>query len=151
MKKAVGYTRSTKPNKKDIKKQKKKIKEYCKKEKIVLEKIFEDNGKPETLIDRPGLQAMLAKCSEKGVDCLIVHGTSRLSRDIKDYITIKAMLRKYDVKVVVITGKHPSGNDPYFLFIDEILASVNALQPRVIKNRDIDKEGCLNEKGSVNQ
>jgi len=80
---------------------------------------------------RPGLTELLARCSNGDIDYLIIYDTSRLSRDTKDYLTIRTILNKYNVKIAAITGMSSFDDDPYSKFFDEILASVNALHPRI--------------------
>ena len=96
-----------------------------------LVEVYHDDGKTGTNMNRPGLNAMLARCSKGDIRYLIIYDTSRLSRDTKDYLTIKALLAKYEVEVVTLTGMSSNGDDPYSKFFDEILAAVNALQPRI--------------------
>ena len=96
-----------------------------------LVEIYHDDGRTGTNMNRPGLNAMLARCSKGDIRYLIIYDTSRLSRDTKDYLTIKALLLKYKVEVVALTGMSSNGDDPYSKFFDEILAAVNALHPRI--------------------
>lgn len=96
-----------------------------------LDKVYHDDGRSGTNMCRPGLQEMLARCSKGDVRYLVIYDSSRLSRDTKDYLTIRALLAKYKVEIVALTGISSFGNDPYSKFFDEILASVNALHPRI--------------------
>ncbi len=98
---------------------------------VLVEEIYVDNGKSGTTMSRPGLTALLARCSECDIDYLILQDTSRLSRDTRDYLTIRGLLNKYKVELVALTGISSFDDDPYSKFFDEILASVNALHPRI--------------------
>jgi len=96
-----------------------------------LVEIYHDDGKTGTNMNRPGLNAMLARCSKGDIRYLIIYDSSRLSRETKDYLTIRALLSKYDVEIVALTGISSFGDDPYSKFFDEVLAAVNALHPRI--------------------
>lgn len=93
--------------------------------------VFEEPGKSGTNMNRPGLTALLARCSSGDVTNLIIQDTSRLSRDTKDYLSITALLKKNNVNIIALTGMQSFGDDPYEQFMNEILASVNALHPRI--------------------
>ena len=96
-----------------------------------LVEIYHDDGKTGTNMNRPGLNAMLARCSKGDIKYLIIYDSSRLSRETKDYLTIRALLGKYNVEMVALTGISSFGDDPYSKFFDEVLAAVNALHPRI--------------------
>src|SRR3990167_6111865 len=70
----------------------------------LVEDIFVDNGRSGTNMNRPGLTAMLARCSKKGISHLVILDSSRLSRETRDYLTIRAALAKYKVEIVALTG-----------------------------------------------
>lgn len=133
--KCVGYGRvSTSSQKEDglsIDVQQTKIYEKVRELKGELIEIFTDEAKTGTNLNRPGLTALLARCSKGDIDYLIVQDTSRLSRDTKDYLGVKAMLKKLKVETIALSGMQSQGDDPYSQFLDEIIAAVNALHPRV--------------------
>lgn len=140
IKTAVGYARTAtieQDSKVKIGVQEKRIKAYCIKNGIKLSKIYVDLGKSGSNVNRPALQDMLSRCSKGDIKCLIVLDSSRISRNTKDYLTIRALLAKYNVEIIALTGISSSGDDPYSKFIDEILAAVNALHPKLsnIKKR----------------
>jgi len=140
IKTAVGYARIATAKSGEsvkIRVQKEKIREYCTKNGLKLSKIYVDFGKSGTSLDRPALQDMLSRCSKGNIKHLIVYDSSRLSRDTKDYLTIRALLAKYHVEIISLTGISSSGDDPYSEFFDVLLDAVNALHPRLnnIKKR----------------
>ena len=98
---------------------------------VVVEDIYVDDGRSGTNMNRPALNAMLARCSEGDITHLIIQDASRLSRDTKDYLTIRAMLKNYGVETLALSGIQSFGDDPYSKFFDEITAAVNALHPRI--------------------
>lgn len=132
----VGYCRISTQNQKEesssIEVQKTKILEKIEEMGGVLaEEFYVDEAKSGTNIRRPGLTALLARCSNGDITHLLLMDSSRISRDTKDYLTIRTMLAKYKVEIVALTGISSFGNDPYSKFFDEILASVNSLHPRI--------------------
>jgi site-specific DNA recombinase len=133
--KCVGYCRISTQNQKDeglsIDVQKTKIYEKVRELKGELIEIFSDEAKTGTNLNRPGLTALLARCTKGDIDYLIVQDTSRLSRDTKDYLGVKALLKKEKVDIVALSGMQSQGDDPYSQFLDEIIAAVNALHPRI--------------------
>ena len=90
--------------------------------------VFRDEGKSGTTLDRPALKDALSKCQQdNSINALIVQETDRLARNTKDHLTIKALLRKADVKIISVAqpmlDDSPEGN-----MIDTILASINQFQ-----------------------
>lgn len=91
--------------------------------------VFRDEGRSGTNLDRPALQDMLAKCQqgEEKISAVLVQETDRLARSTKDHLTIKALLKKADIKLISVAqpmlDDSPEGN-----MIDTILASVNQFQ-----------------------
>jgi len=91
-------------------------------------KVYRDEGKSATSLNRAALQDLLAQCQQdKSVSAVIVQETDRLARNTKDHLTIKAILKKADVKLISVAqpmlDDSPEGN-----MIDTILASVNQFQ-----------------------
>ncbi|MBI3103533.1 recombinase family protein [Candidatus Daviesbacteria bacterium] len=93
------------------------------------EDCYIDNGISGTSMNRPGLQALLARCSKKDIDYLIVQDSSRISRNTFEYLYIKSELKKFGVKVIPLTGI--VDDDPISQTMDEMMAVVNALHPRM--------------------
>jgi len=133
--KIVGYARVSTADQKEngasLDIQRAKIIEKAQEFKGELIEIYHDDGKTGTNMNRPGLNQLLARCSKKDITHLIVFDSSRLSRDTKDYLTIRTLLKKYKVQIIALTGISSFDNDPYSMFFDEILAAVNALHPRI--------------------
>jgi len=93
--------------------------------------IYVDEGKSATNLNRPALQDLLNRCKQdKEIDSVLVQDTDRLARNTLDHLTIKAILKKCEVKIISISqpliDDSPEGN-----LIDTILASVNAFQSQI--------------------
>ena len=93
--------------------------------------IYKDEGKSATNLNRPALQDLLARCKDDvGIDAILVQDTDRLARNTLDHLTIKAVLKKKNIKIISISqpmiDDSPEGN-----LIDTILASVNTFQSQL--------------------
>lgn len=97
----------------------------------LVEDIYTDEGKSGTNMNRDGLSNLLARVTKGDITHIIVQETSRLSRSISDYLIIKAMIKKYNIEVVALSGISYSGDDPYMQSFDEMMAVFNSLQPRI--------------------
>ena len=87
--------------------------------------VYKDEGKSATNLNRAGLQDMLNRCREdKSVDAVLVQETDRLARSTQGHFTVKAILKKADVKIIAISqpmlDDSPEGN-----MVDTIIAGVN--------------------------
>lgn len=97
----------------------------------LMEDIYIDEGKSGTNMKRGGLSDLLARVTKGDITHIIVQETSRLSRSVSDYLFIKAMIKKYKIEVVALSGISYSGDDPYMQSFDEMMAVFNSLQPRI--------------------
>jgi len=91
-------------------------------------KVYRDEGKSGTNLNRPALQDLLAQCQQdKSINAVIVQETDRLARNTQDHLAIRAILKKLNVKLISVAqpmlDDSPEGN-----MIDTILASVNQFQ-----------------------
>lgn len=97
----------------------------------LIEDIYTDEGKSGTNMNRDGLSQLLSRVTKGDITHIIVQETSRLSRSVSDYLVIKAMIKKYKIEVVALSGISYSGEDPYMQSFDEMMAVFNSLQPRI--------------------
>lgn len=90
--------------------------------------VFRDEGKSGTTLGRPALQELLAKCTDgEPIDAVVVQETDRLARNTHDHLTIRALLKKANIKLISVN--QPMLDDsPEGKMIDTILASVNQFQ-----------------------
>ncbi len=96
------------------------------------EDIFVDGGLSGTsMANRTGLQEMLARCSKGDISYLVVQDSSRISRNTFEYLFIKKQLEKYDVKTIPLTGMIVDENNPISDAVDELMAVVNSIQPKL--------------------
>jgi len=95
------------------------------------EDIYMDSGISGTTMNRPALQEMLARCSKGDISYLIVQDSSRISRNTFEYLFIKKQLEKYGVKTIPLTGMVVDENNPFSEAVDELIAVVNSIQPKL--------------------
>lgn len=130
----VGYVRTaTLSQGKDglsVETQKEQITKYCRAKGYKLTKIFSDNGYSEASLQRPGIQELLVEASTGKISKVVCLDLSRLSRNTFEYVFIKSQLKKYGVEVVTTTGVNTS-DDSHSQVLEEMLAVINSLQPRL--------------------
>jgi len=106
-------------------------KKWAKDNDYQVEHVYVDEGKSATNLNRPALQDLLFRCKDDiGIDAILVQDTDRLARNTLDHLTIKAVLKKKNIKIISISqpmiDDSPEGN-----LIDTILASVNTFQSQL--------------------
>ncbi|MEK7632366.1 MAG: recombinase family protein [Patescibacteria group bacterium] len=88
--------------------------------------IFRDEGESARTDARPGLQALLDRCRQGGIDAVYVHQVSRLARNTIDHAAIVGTLRKKKIKLISATeniDETPEGK-----FTEGILAAMAEYQ-----------------------
>lgn len=132
MKKALVYCRvSTKEQVKEgysLTTQEKICVKFAKDNGYKVVKIYRDEGKSATNLNRSALQNLLYRCKQdRSIDAVIVQETDRLTRNVKDHLTIKTLLQEAKVKLLSVA--QPMLDDsPEGIMIDIILACVNQFQ-----------------------
>ena len=101
---AVAYARYSSDNQREesIDAQVRAIKEFCKKERIDLIKIYKDEAKTATTDDREDFLNMISDSSYKNFDAVIVHKLDRFARNRYDSALYKKKLKENGVKVVSV-------------------------------------------------
>lgn len=64
---------------------------------------FCDSGESARTADRPAFQELLTALAAGTIDVLVVHKLDRLARNLEDHVTVRANLRKLDVRLVSVT------------------------------------------------
>lgn len=98
---------------------------------------YRDEGLPGSTLDRPQLQDLLIRCEEdKTIKGVVVTETDRLARGNDTYIPIRAMLKKFGVKVFAVT--QPMVNDSEEgEMIGEILAAINGFFSKLTRRKSM--------------
>ncbi len=99
--------------------------------------VYVDAGKTATNMNRAGLQDLLIRVQEdKYIKAVYVLDTDRLSRNINDHTTIRAILQKHGV--TLISTSQPGIEDtPEGNFMDTIIAGVNQLQSQITSRKTL--------------
>lgn len=96
------------------------------------EPIFEDGGITGTSIEkRPAIQSMMARCAKKDISYIIVQDSSRISRNTLEYLVIKQTLKQYGTTIIPLTGAISSDIGPMGDVMDEMIAVVHSIVPRL--------------------
>ena len=101
---AVAYARYSSDNQREesIDAQVRAIKEFCKKEKIDLIKIYKDEAKTATTDDREDFLNMISDSSYKNFDAVIVHKLDRFARNRYDSAFYKKKLKENGARVISV-------------------------------------------------
>ena len=98
---------------------------------ITILKVFEDSGRSARDLDRPDMEELLDYCDDNAatVDLVLVQDSSRLARNVADHLTVKAFLKKRNIKLIPLDGSYYGDTDEGD-FLDVIVAAVNQLESR---------------------
>lgn len=135
----VGYVRSAIKDDLSVKKQEKQIRKYCLENGYKLAKVFVDNGNSGANLIRPAFQDLLAEMSKGNISQVICLDICRLSRNITEYLCLKNLFSKYGTKIITVT-EISVNDDAIPKCIDELLATLNSLQPRLNEYKRMQKE-----------
>lgn len=127
----VGYIRSAVKDDLSVKKQERNIKNYCSKNGVKLTKVFVDNGCSGANLQRPALNELLTEVSTDKIQQVVIYDADRLTRNRKDYITLKKLMEKYGVEVRTVLGIVSRSNDLFDEDIDVILETINDMKSQL--------------------
>ena len=82
-------------------KQRKTIKEYCRKNNIRLLDVYEDFPKSAGNLNRSALKSMLGRTVINPADYIIVTDLDRLSRNVTDFILLRQRLSELGTKIII--------------------------------------------------
>lgn len=148
--KAIGYVRvSTDEQAKEgisLDNQKAKIEAYCNLNDLSLVEIIEDAGKSGKDLNREGVQTLLERIRTRKVDAIVVYKLDRLSRRVKDTLTLMDLIEKRSVAFHSITEKIDTKSAMGKFFLN-IMASMNQWERDTISERTRDALHHKIEKG----
>lgn len=102
--------------------QKQKIVDYCKKNRIIIDKWYVDGGYSGSKLDRPEIQKLLDDAEKGLIKTVYIYKLDRLSRDTADTLELMyRILPKYGVKVVSMTEEIRTDNP-----MDKVMLTMNA-------------------------
>jgi site-specific DNA recombinase len=139
--KGIGYVRvSTDEQAREgisLENQKAKITAYCELNDLDLVEIIEDAGKSGKDLNREGIQSLLEKIKGRQIDAVIVYKLDRLSRRVKDTLTLMDLIEKKSVAFHSITERIDTKSAMGKFFLN-IMASMNQWERDTISERTSD-------------
>ena len=148
--KAIGYVRvSTDEQAREgvsMDNQKAKIEAYCNLNDLELVAIIEDAGKSGKDLNREGVQSLLERIKGRQIDAVVVYKLDRLSRRVKDTLTLMELIEKKSVAFHSITEKIDTKSAMGKFFLN-IMASMNQWERDTISERTRDALQHKIEKG----
>ena len=128
MAKAIGYIRvSTEEQAREgisLENQHAKIRAYCELNDLALVEILEDAGKSGKDLNREGMHALMDKIRARSVDAVVVYKLDRLSRRVRDTLSLMDLIEKRSVAFHSITEKIDTKTAMGKFFLN-IMASMN--------------------------
>jgi len=139
--KAIGYIRvSTDEQAKDgisLDSQRTKIAAYCEFNDLSLVEVIEDAGKSGKDLNREGIQSLLGMVKGRHIDAIVVYKLDRLSRRVKDTLTLMDLVEKKNIAFHSITERLDTKSAMGKFFIN-IMASMNQWERDTISERTRD-------------
>ncbi len=139
--KAVGYARvSTEEQAREgisLENQRTKIETYCELNDLLLVDIIEDAGKSGKDLNREGIQTLIARIQRREIDAVVVYKLDRLSRRVKDTLSLMDLIEKKGVAFHSITERIDTKSAMGKFFLN-IMASMNQWERDTIAERTRD-------------
>lgn len=154
--KAIAYVRvSTDEQAREgisLENQKTKIAAYCELNDLSLVEIIEDAGKSGKDLNRDGIQSLLERIKSQQADAVVVYKLDRLSRRVKDTLTLMDLIEKKSVAFHSITERIDTKTAMGKFFLN-IMASMNQWERDTISERTRDalqhKINCGERAGQI--
>jgi DNA invertase Pin-like site-specific DNA recombinase len=139
--KAIGYIRvSTDEQAREgvsLENQRAKIEVYCQLNDLELVEILEDAGKSGKDLNREGMQALMDRIRARSLDAVVVYKLDRLSRRVRDTLSLMDLIEKRSVAFHSITEKIDTKSAMGKFFLN-IMASMNQWERDTISERTRD-------------
>lgn len=113
---------------------------------LLLPEKYDDGGFSGSHTDRPALHALLADIKEKKIDCVVVYKVDRLSRSLRDFVTLLQFFEEQQVTFVSVTQNFDTNSSMGRLTLN-ILLSFAQFEREMISERTKDKMGAARKKG----
>lgn len=98
------------------------LKEHAARAGMAVAGIYSDVASGRSMLGRPQLKELVLRCKrERDIDVLLVHRVDRLSRNLFEYLSLKARLKKYGVAIV--SALEPVEDSPVGQLIENIMAA----------------------------
>ncbi|MGA2109154.1 MAG: recombinase family protein [Syntrophorhabdales bacterium] len=117
--------------------QRAKIETYCSLNDLELVEILEDAGKSGKDLNREGMQALMDRIKGHSIDAVVVYKLDRLSRRVRDTLSLMDLIEKKSVAFHSITEKIDTKSAMGKFFLN-IMASMNQWERDTIAERTRD-------------
>jgi DNA invertase Pin-like site-specific DNA recombinase len=117
--------------------QRAKIEIYCSLNDLELAEILEDAGKSGKDLNREGMQALMDRIKGRSIDAVVVYKLDRLSRRVRDTLSLMDLIEKKSVAFHSITEKIDTKTAMGKFFLN-IMASMNQWERDTIAERTRD-------------
>lgn len=138
---AIGYTRvSTDEQAREgisLENQRAKIETYCELNELELIDVLEDAGKSGKDLNREGIQSLVDRIRGRSVDAVVVYKLDRLSRRVRDTLSLMDLVEKKSVAFHSITERIDTKTAMGKFFLN-IMASMNQWERDTISERTRD-------------
>ncbi|MGD0485687.1 MAG: recombinase family protein [Syntrophorhabdales bacterium] len=139
--KAIGYIRvSTEEQAREgisLENQRAKIETYCSLNDLVLTEVIEDPGRSGKDLNREGVQRLMDMIKGRRIDAVVVYKLDRLSRRVRDTLSLIDLVEKKSVAFHSITEKIDTKTAMGKFFLN-IMASMNQWERDTISERTRD-------------
>lgn len=138
MKKVISYCRVSTDNQKKegtINLQVEEIRDYCKKKKMSLVKVFSDDGVSGGLEDRPALVDLFDYLDENEVEAVVIYRLDRLARDLIIQENLIKDFEKRGIKIISTQEADLDSKDPTRILIRQLLGGVAQYEKAIITLR----------------
>lgn len=115
------------------------MREYCKRNKVVITNEYCDHARSATTDDRPEFQRMIRESRTSGFDLVIVHKLDRFSRDRYDSAYYKRELKKYGVSLISVLEN--LDDSPESIILESVLEGMSEYYSRNLA-REVMKGMC---------
>lgn len=138
---AIGYVRvSTDEQAREgisLDSQRAKIQAYCQLNDLELAEVIEDAGKSGKDLNREGIQALIGKVQRREIDAVVVYKLDRLSRRVRDTLSLMDLVEKRGIAFHSITERIDTKSAMGKFFLN-IMASMNQWERDTISERTRD-------------
>lgn len=139
--KTIGYVRvSTDEQAREgisLESQKAKIEAYCELNDLELVGVIEDAGKSGKDLNREGIQSLINEIKARRIDAVVVYKLDRLSRRVKDTLSLMDLVEKKNIAFHSITERIDTKSAMGKFFLN-IMASMNQWERDTISERTRD-------------
>ena len=134
MKRAAVYARVSTNNGQNPEMQLAEIRQYCERREWIIAKEYVDKGVSGAKTQRPALDALLADCQKRAVDCVVVYRYDRFARSLRQLVNALEEFRALGIDFVSL-HEGVDTSTPNGRLIFGIFASIAEFERELIRDR----------------